>query len=783
MMLGLAALGVVTFVPLSASRVHTWPMAALVAVLWWVPLAALFDGIRRSDTWRTPPFLLFSGVALLSAGTVLAAWNSPYATLSLARVWPTLGGTALFLWLHHAWSAPARDAFDRRGAIVRILAGAGAALTIVSLVQWSRATWPLPWGTRNAAPFGHSTYTAGALVLAWPWMMLAMIQERGVRRLAWGAAGALALVALAATSSRGGVLGLGLAVASFAAGAVAWGRWPARTKLLIGAGALGLGVLVVLTNPRLRELVVHRQWGEGARESNVQRQAMLEAGRELGALRPLTGWGPGTVAAAYPLVRARLDGGTETIFQLHNTPVQVWATTGVFGLAGILLVVLGAAIASRRAVRTPFGAAAGASLLGYGVVALTDHQLDVPFIAAFAAASLAALSSSVAAPGRTPAPAWRVGVGLLLVALVVAPAPALLRDLQARSRYDAALEALGAGRTGDYVRDLERAAAALPADPFFLHQAAGALLGQAAAEGDPTRRQALLRQAVDRLERSLTTGVHTEYAHFNLGWLLLDLGEPRAAVRHFTGAARLVPDKGGVYFGLGLAWLAEGRRDAAVRAFALERLNDPRSATSPAWETAALAPLASDVRAEALRLLDRLRDSAAPLGHAAPWLRWWWDDDGARTPPAGGFSDESRTFAGALPKIERRDALDATRYPWARAYAAWRESDPAEKSRLFLVAAGGERPLAEALARRTALHPSDFRRFLAAPAGDEPALVLTLRRQRTGYGMLALHPEGPALADAYVVQENRATALAAGLFPAKGWLPGRFLLALLPDNP
>jgi len=47
--------------------------------------------------------------------------------------------------------------------------------------------------------------------------------------------------------------------------------------------------------------------------------------------------------------------------------------------------------------------------------------------------------------------------------------------------------------------------------------------------------------------------------------------------------------------------------------------------------------------------------------------------------------------------------------------------------------------------------------------------------------VLALHPDGPALADVYIVQENRLIAdFAAGLFPPKGWLPGRFLLALLP---
>jgi hypothetical protein len=79
---------------------------------------------------------------------------------------------------------------------------------------------------------------------------------------------------------------------------------------------------------------------------------------------------------------------------------------------------------------------------------------------------------------------------------------------------------------------------------------------------------------------------------------------------------------------------------------------------------------------------------------------------------------------------------------------------------------------------------TDFRTFLVAPAGDDAALVRTYRRQRPGYGVLALHPEGPPLVDVHIVQENRVTTdLAAGLFPAKGWLPGRFLLALLPADP
>jgi hypothetical protein len=109
--------------------------------------------------------------------------------------------------------------------------------------------------------------------------------------------------------------------------------------------------------------------------------------------------------------------------------------------------------------------------------------------------------------------------------------------------------------------------------------------------------------------------------------------------------------------------------------------------------------------------------------------------------------------------------------------------DP-RSQRPFLPAAQGDRAFAATLARRAHLYRDDFLQFLAAPTGDEPALLRTSRRQRIGYGMLALHPEGPPLHDLYVVQENRVLAdFAAGLFPAKGWLPGRFLLARLPEEP
>src|SRR6185295_4156674 len=93
--------------------------------------------------------------------------------------------------------------------------------------------------------------------------------------------------------------------------------------------------------------------------------------------------------------------------------------------------------------------------------------------------------------------------------------------------------------------------------------------------------------AIALLQESLRLNRDQEIAHFNLGWLLV-VSEPAAAEEHFVAAARLVPDKGGVYFGLGLARLNQGQRDNAARAFALECLNDPAFLVSPWWKTSAL---------------------------------------------------------------------------------------------------------------------------------------------------------------------------------------------------
>lgn len=773
----------------SATRIHTWPWALLAALYWMIPvavaIAAMPSGLRTAWPNRALP----AGLVLLAAAAVGSALLSPFPAASLVRIWPTLGGIALCGLLHHWLSQPGGN---RTVLLSHALGLTGAVVILVSAAGWCGWRWPPPWGVRNEVPFGHSIYTAGFTVLVLPWLACAAWRNRGTARIAWATIALVAFIVLLSTSSRGGVIAFGSAATAVAVLVLLRAQGTPGRKAAIAGAFVVLAGSAILADPRLRALVRERSWSDVASESNRQRSAMLAAGLTLGRERPWLGWGPGTVPLAYPRVRAALDGGVDNVLQLHNAPIQIWATLGLAGGAALLLLVAGTVHAAwgrvtRHGADRPESLAAAVSLGGYAVFALTDHQFDLPIINAFAAAGVAILGqpgTGTITPQKTPSgntanlPARRTMLIVGLSSGFVLLAIPLLRDLRARHACESALLAWEEGRTQDWIAGLDRAASLAPGDPWYQHQAAGALMEARGSEQAPDRRAALIREVIRRLEASLRTGVHQEFAYFNLGWLNLEIDQPLSAAAHFIAAARLVPDKGGVYFGLGMALHEAGRNEDAIRAFALEWVSDPLSMSSPAWEIPELEKIRPAVASETLRLFGVLQPRHAPAANAGAWARWWLEGraDGASLAP--GFSMEARRFAAALPKVGAAAPVDGNA-AWSGIYNAWRE--PSELSG-FLRAAGGNAAFAHALQQRALRLRDSFHAFLTAPAGDDPALIRTFRRQRTGYGVLALHPEGPPLGDAYIIQENRvAREFAARLLPPKGWLPGRHLLALLPE--
>jgi O-antigen ligase len=687
--LGLAGLAALTLVDQGATRMYSWPWWLAFWLVQLAPAAALlvrtvFDPrplAWPALAWRWP-------LGLLAAVELAAALASPFRAQSLpAAATPLTGiaaGLLLFDWLY-------ADAAETRVRVARLERALGWFFAVVladSLGLWlfgdvgpnlragQIASLHDLFNLRNEHPLGHSNYAGGLAVFMLPWFGARVARTRGRVRAGWIVAVALSLFMLFTSGSRGGVLGLaGLLIAALG---LAWRRNGLRTRhaVLLAAAAVALTAVFAVINPRIRYFLVPKASFAPPTDSAVQRSAMFTAGLRMGSDRPLLGWGPGVTPLVYPRYRAQLDGGVETALQLHSAPVQIWADTGAPGLVCILA--LAALVAcSLWKKSSPAPAAAGLALVGYGIFSLTDFQFDVPVFMFLSAACLAACTPSAA--GFAP-PRVRTALALALLTATVL------------------ICALG---QGDPTPALNTEALALNRDP------------------------AQASHAIALFEKSLALNPEQEIAHFNLGWLLL-VRDPAAAETHFVAAAHLVPDKGGVYFGLGLARLNQGHVNTAAQALALECLNDPIFVASPWWRVPALAPL------------------RAPT---AALVAQYYRELAARLPP------------GRWPGSEVR---------YTAALSAWLFGQLPGRA----VAAVAATP-----ARRDffARDPAPGR-LLAAPAR-------VYRRERPGYPVLMRNLDLPIPVDLFDVHENAlATGPLAFLFPKKSWLPSPLLLEFL-DNP
>ena len=614
--IGLACLAVITLASPGATRMFAWPWSlAYLGALLAPALALLTHAFAPSRPFVLPsPAWRFTALAAV-ASVLLSALLSPYRGPSLLWSAPLLAALAFFFVAHDALRHPSCRA-PRLATVVGLFF---AAIVLTSIALWLPSvpgrSLALVAEGRNGYPLGHSNYTAGLALLALPWFAALAWRNRGPVRLAWTLVAAHAFVMFLSSGSRAGMAGL--AVLGFTALLLA--PFPRRKKFTLTAALAVAGLALVLAHPRTRSLLAPADPAAPPNISNVQRAAMLTAATRMGADRPLLGWGPGTTPLVYPLYRAGLAGGAENVLQLHSTPAQLWAEFGAAGLACALLAVLlllRALVSFPPAPRPPappppaspapllplishllndnhselpdnptairhlmdyndLVACAGVALAGYAVFAVGDWQLDVPvfgFAVALCAALLAA-APTLAPPAATPRAGRVLGIATLLViaVLVLAGRPDPTPALNVR--------ALALAR-------------------------------------DPTRAPA----AVALLRESLALNPDQEIAHFNLGWLLL-ISDPLDAERHFIEAIHLVPDKGGVYFGLGLARLNQNHPALAARAFALECLNDPAFLSSPWWREPAIAAVLPVTRAEFAHLASlagtALKKTAHPTWAAA----------------------------------------------------------------------------------------------------------------------------------------------------------------------
>jgi len=221
-LLGIAALAVITLVSPGATRMYSWPWSLAYAVALSIPACVLL--LRLGDARRPLrlPGTAWCLAVLAAGGGVLASGLlSPFRGPSLQGGVSLLAALALFLvvvdWLH---AAPDQTSARRK----RLLAGTGWFLTVVALSSmglWAIQLHTMPvanqvFASRNPFPLGHSNYTAGLALFMLPCFGALLWLERGKRRIVWAGAAMLALAMMLTSGSRGGFVGLVVLAVAFA---------------------------------------------------------------------------------------------------------------------------------------------------------------------------------------------------------------------------------------------------------------------------------------------------------------------------------------------------------------------------------------------------------------------------------------------------------------------------------------------------------------------------------------------------------------------------------------
>lgn len=595
----------------SATRIYAWPwylvwQTAILSLLLAGSLTAW--SLHRSN--RQVPHGLILVVGLMAIAVSAVASSRPTRSMEWATVWWAL--VALVM-VAEGWIS----SFPDRRQAVRILAHCLGIVALImgmlSVFRWGMGDLPMQLGlidalnreigepvlslsileVRNPHPFGHWNYLAGACLLVLPWVTWLARQTTGRWQWLWITGGITILVAIISTASRGVFLGLLAMVCSFVAIAASM-RWATKSRLwAIGGGCAALCILVGVLNPRLVSSLTSLV-SAGSTRVDLTRSHMFRAGWMMGLDHPLSGVGPGMATANYPIYRGNLAAGYEDNFQLHNTPLQIWAEFGLVGMVALAGAITASfrpflsAIRQGRKEIVSWSIPAVVALAGYAVFSITDFQMDVPMIWLLVGLNVAVLAAIPGATGQRPKSRTTRGsialaIPLLLTTFTIASACNVVRNSWARHEFRLGMAALNRGDTSQFLNQCEAAAGWAKDDEYYLNEIAAVHLLSLQAASGKDEKDTQRRQALSALQRSLTINPEQEFCYFNLGWLQLDEA-PAEAIESFLKSARRVPDREGVYWGLGRSLLASGHREPAMSAFALECAVQPQTLVSPLWE-------------------------------------------------------------------------------------------------------------------------------------------------------------------------------------------------------
>ncbi len=618
---------------------------------------------------------------------------------------------------------------------------------------------------RNWSPMGHQNYVAGYLLLCLPFLLGLIVIDTNKKRRWWWIIGlVLGLIDLYTTSSRGGWLGFGITVI---VGVIFFGFFSSLSPLWLilgGIASLGTVGLLAIANQRLLGLLTALFQGKAEGEL-AYRTINAVLGWKMGLDHLFTGVGLGGVPLLYQKYRPFWAGReSELVFQLHSTPVQLWAEMGLLAvicsLAAIAILIFFLIKLLILEKYFPyldrvFAWCILSSFLGYGVMSLTDYQLDNVGISGTIALYVAVLAGifkpkAELIPKKTSKVLSLAGLSLTFALLIW-----LVPVHRAWQLSSQGFNALSQEDTNTFITKLSQAHNLAPWEAYYSYQL-GWNLGDLATQNQNPQQ---IQEAIDWFKKATIAAPYREFGHTNLGWLLLT-NNPSEATAEFKTSAQLVPAKRGVFFGLGISLLAQRKTDLAVEAFSLEILRNPLLLTSPAWRSSLFQDVYPQVINHLATKYNQLiqQDPNNIIWYGARGSFYWWignlagaklDWEKSKTPL------QKITLNIASESALKTQIEQISDSPIKTLLSAW--FNPQQRSQLLKQAwlQNKKSPIPKQLLQQLTASMSQFPSF-AQWLHNAPAIPY--RRQRSGFGVLSRHIDGAIPSDFYLVVENSAIA-------------------------
>jgi len=826
--LGIAAYILFTLLPDSSTQMVAFPFV----LIWQVGLLC-FAIAGLLNLWRRekPFYLLGSGFDwAIGLGVVTLCLSTIFSQFPNQGMWYSLTAFGYFAALYvtnnllHVAVPAIGDQSDQSPPesgvlpMLRFQGYLGFAVIIESLFLWTTQTW-LPqlanlsklnqWGlnlsydfsvleSRNWAPMGHQNYVAGFLMLVLPIFVSLAIAAKGIGRSLWLAAIGLGLIDLYTTSSRGGFLGLAAIVIYgiiVIFGRARGSRW---FVTLGGTAAIALLGFLIAANNRLRSLISGlitsvSNPAQGSGEL-LFRAIAADVGWRIGLDHWLFGAGAGSAVMLYQQYRPQWAGReAELLFQLHSTPVHLWAELGLGAVITFVVLLVAMIALFIKLHRSPtwqanpqdqvFTYGLFGSAIGYGILAITDYQLDIPAISGgliIVFASLAYLgqihTGQLITLGYQKQP--RLWLAIIATLYLIAAIAWLLpvniawqassvgfiylsraKSELATRKQEVLPEAIA---TIEKFQDrLKFAHQLAPWEPYYAYQLGWNLAELGTEYATLPQAQAWQQDGLTWIKTAIAINPYNEAGYNAAAWLSLQQNTPSSnqeAANYFLRGLQLVSSKRSLSFGLGVSLLRQGKTTEAVATMTTEAINDPIFMTSPIWNN----PIFQTVYPQVFANLETAyrQNPAKAINLAA--IRWWVGFPDAVSqlkqtghPTAVLLANAIANDTAALQTVKQNPQT-----PLEMLVAAWLSPNLRDKllERAYVFATSSlpdQRSAVIVKAMRDRMNQvTSFDAWLRSPLPPDSPLVFTYRRSRTGFNVVSRHMDGETPVDFFNVQER-----------------------------